>query len=182
MNYATEDVYGTHPVTGQRILIAKAGQPIPEQFDSLVAAEDKTASAPSQAAVADGDEATLAATFPAVAAGVDADQVIGEVPFDGTVIGVSYTPEANIAGADTNSRTLTVVNKGADGNGNTVIATLDLVAGAAASDFDEKALALSAVAGALDVAEGDVLAFVSTHVGTGIADPGGQVQVKVEPR
>lgn len=122
----------------------------------------------------------IEATVPAVAAASDADQTIGEAPFAGTVTGASYTPEANITGADTETRTFTVVNKGADGNGTTVVATLAMTNGVNATDFNESAMTLSAVAGATTVAEGDILAFVSTHSGsTGLADPGGKVQVEI---
>lgn len=123
---------------------------------------------------------TLENNVAAVAANADADQIIGEAPFDGTVTEVTYTPEANITGDDTETRVLTIVNKGADGNGTTVIATLDFETGVNATDFNESAFTLSVVTDATDVTEGDVLAFVSTHGGsTGLADPGGAVRVKI---
>ena len=123
---------------------------------------------------------TIKATVPAVAAGSDADQAIGEAPYAGTVSAASFTPEANITGDNTESRTLTIVNKGADGNGTTVAATLAFTTGVNATDFNEQAFTLSVVEDATDVAEGDILAFVSTHVGsTGLADPGGLVQVTI---
>ena len=124
---------------------------------------------------------TLEANVPAVAATATADQVLGDAPFAGTVTGVSYTPEADITGAASPaSRTFTLVNKGQDGNGTTVVATLAMVGGVNAADFDEKALTLSGTPANLVVAGGDVLAFVSTAVGgTGLADPGGRVQVTV---
>lgn len=122
----------------------------------------------------------LEATVPAVAAASDADQTVGEAPFAGTVTSVSYVPEAAITGNTTESRTLTLVNKGAAGAGTTVIATLAFVTSTNGVAFDESAFTLSAVAGATTVAAGDVLAFVSTHVGSsGLADPGGKVQVEV---
>jgi hypothetical protein len=123
---------------------------------------------------------TLEATVPAVAAGADADQIVGEAPFAGTVTGISYTPEAAITGHATESRTLTLVNKGQAGIGTTVIGTLAYLAGVNGVAFDERAFTLSVVAGATTLVEGDILAFVSTHVGgTGLADPGGKVQVEI---
>lgn len=124
---------------------------------------------------------TIEANIPATAAASTADQIVGEAPFAGTVTGVSYTPEADITGAASPaSRTFTLVNKGQDGSGTTVVATLAMLSGVNASDFDERALTLSEVEGATTVAAGDVLAFVSTAVGgTGLADPGGRVQVTV---
>jgi hypothetical protein len=122
----------------------------------------------------------LQTTLAATAAAADLSQSVGEAPFAGTVTSVSYTPKADITGANTESRTLTLVNKGSDGNGTTVVATLAFTSGVNASDYDEKAFTLSLVAGATTVAAGDILAAVSTHVGsTGLADPGGLVQVEI---
>lgn len=117
-------------------------------------------------------------TIPASAATADYDQAVATAPFAGTVSAVTYTPEEGITGADTNTRTLALVNKGADGNGTTVVASLALAAGVSAADFDAKAITLSAVAHATEVAAGDVLAWTSTHAGaSGLADPGGLVSV-----
>jgi hypothetical protein len=175
---------GTHPVTGQKFLIASAGSEIPAEYDSLVAGGDKSATAPAApAAQPSRDMHLLTGTFPAVAAATDADQALGEAPFDGTVIAASYTPEANVTGNTTETRTLRVINKGADGNGTTVVATLAFTTGVNATDFNEQAFTLSAVAGATDVSEGDVLAVASAHGGTtGLADPGGLVEVQINPR
>jgi hypothetical protein len=123
---------------------------------------------------------TLQAQNEAIAAGSDGAVIVGRAPFAGTVTAVSYTPEANITGNDAESRAFTVVNKGADGNGTTVVATRDMATGVGATDFNEDALTLSVVAGALTVAEGDILAFLSVHEGaTGLADPGGLVKVTI---
>ena len=121
----------------------------------------------------------LTADVPAVAAGTTSSVAILECPFAGTVTGVSYTPVANMTGDNTNTRTFTLVNKGADGNGTTVIATRAMTTGTNATDFNEDALTLSVVAGATTVAEGDVLAWVSTFAASGLADPGGLVQIDV---
>lgn len=108
-------------------------------------------------------------------------EVVCEAPYAGEVTEVTYTPEANITGADSPaSRSLTLVNKGADGNGTTVMATLAFIATVDATDFNEAAFTLSAVADATDFVEGDILAVVSEPVGgTGMVDPGGLVQVKL---
>ena len=119
------------------------------------------------------------ADVPAVAQAATASTAILECSFAGTVTAVSYTPIANITGVDTNTRTFTLVNKGTDGNGTTVVATRAMVTGVNATDFNEDALTLSVVEGATTVAEGDVLTWVSTHGATGIADPGGLVQVDI---
>ena len=122
---------------------------------------------------------TLKSQADAVAAGSDATTELGEAQFAGTVTRVAYIPSAAITGADTNSRTLTVVNKGQSGSGSTTAATLALTNGVNAAASDAKTVTLSGTSANLVVAQGDVLAFVSTHVGTGLADPGGQVIVEI---
>jgi len=120
-------------------------------------------------------------TVPAVAANADADQTVAESHVAGTVTAITYTPEAAVTGANTETRNLTLVNKGQSGAGTTVIGTLAFTSGVDGVAFDEKAFTLSAVAGATTVAQGDILAFVSTHSGsTGLADPGGRVEIEVE--
>lgn len=124
----------------------------------------------------------LEATVPSVTIAATADQVIGECPAAGRVVGVSYTPEAAITGAASpNSRTFTLVNKGTDGLGSTNIATLAMVSGVDAVAFDEKAITLNATAANLVVAKGDIIVWVSTAVtgGGGLVDPGGKVQVEI---
>lgn len=124
---------------------------------------------------------TLEENVPAVTILATTVTQIGEVPFAGFVNGVSYKPNANITGAaDPASRTCTLINKGQDGNGAVVVATLAFVSGVNGVDFDEQAATLSVVAGARTVAQGDVLAWSSAPVGaTGLVDPGGSVQVSI---
>lgn len=109
----------------------------------------------------------------------DPSTVLGEAQFAGTVSRSAYVPSAAITGANTNSRTLTLTNRGQDGTGTTVVATLALTSGVNAAADDAKALTLSGTAANLVVAAGDVLTFDSVHVGTGITDPGGQVIVEI---
>jgi hypothetical protein len=119
---------------------------------------------------------------PAVAAGSDGTVVIGTVPFDAEIVSVEVVPVAAINGANTNTRKVEVINKGAAGSGSTVTASLQFNSGVNAAAFDAKGVTVSATETDLDVTEGDVLAFVSTHVGTGIADPGGLVRVVMQRR
>lgn len=121
----------------------------------------------------------FAEVIPALTAGTSDTYTIFEAPFDGELTGASYFADTDITGAATNSRTLNVINKGQAGNGTTVMATLALTSGENAADFDEKALTLSVVEGAVDFVEGDVIAFQSLSVGTGLADPGGTVKLTV---
>lgn len=114
-----------------------------------------------------------------IAAGATDSFAIGEVKYAGTVTSVTYLPDAAATGDNTNTRTFTLVNKGSDGSGTTVVATLALTTGVNLVAFDEKAFTLSAVAGATTVAAGDILALVSTHGASGVADPGGTIQVEI---
>ena len=116
----------------------------------------------------------------AVGAAADGSVTIGRAPFAGTVSAVTYTPNAQLTGVNTESRTLSVINKGQDGNGTTSVASKAFVSGVNANDFDETTITLSGTPANLVVAEGDILAFVSTHVGTtGLADPGGHVKISI---
>jgi hypothetical protein len=121
----------------------------------------------------------LTTTLPALTAGTAGDQTLGEAPYAGTVSDVSFTPEAAITGDNTNKRTFTLVNKGQAGSGSTVIATLDFVTGVNGVAFDEKQFTLSGTAANLVVASGDILAVVEAVAGTGLANPGGLVQVEI---
>lgn len=122
---------------------------------------------------------SLETTIPALGAAVAGDQTLGEAPFAGTVTAVSFIPEAAITGNTTNTRTLTLVNKGQAGAGSTVVATLAFIATVDGVAFDEKPFTLSVVANATTVVAGDVLAVVETVAGTGLANPGGLVQVDI---
>lgn len=122
----------------------------------------------------------LEADLPELGTDVEDTTVIGEVEFDGEVTSVSWVPEADLTGAATNHRSISVINKGLDGNGTTVIATLAFDSGVNASDFDEKAIPLSVVEGAVDVLAGQQLACASLTPGTGIADPGGKIRVEIQ--
>lgn len=122
----------------------------------------------------------MEATVPAVGtAGNDDTAVIGVVPYAGVVTAVTYIPKSDVTGAATNNRTVSVINTGAAGNGTTAVASLNFGNGTNASDYDERALTLSATAADLVVAAGDVLKWSSLHIGTGITDPGGMVAVTI---
>lgn len=119
-------------------------------------------------------------TVAAAGAGADNERNVCVVPFAGTVSAVSYVPDTVLTGANTDSRTLSLVNKGAAGSGTTVVATKAFTSGVNAPADRSTALTLSATAADLVVAAGDVLAFQSTHVGsTGLADPGGLIHVEI---
>lgn len=106
-------------------------------------------------------------------AGTDSAWNVDKAKFDGTLAAATYTPNAAITGDATNNRTFKIVNKGQDGSGTTVMASLTTTANLAADD--EATLTLSAVEGATDIAAGDILEFNSDANASGVADPGGLV-------
>jgi hypothetical protein len=101
-------------------------------------------------------------------------------PFAGKVTSVNYAPIAGITGANGSTREYKLVNKGASGSGTTEIATLIMISGVNATAFDEKPITLSATPANLVVAEGDILAWVSNHQSSGLADPGGLLTIAIE--
>ena len=105
-----------------------------------------------------------------------------ESPFTGNVVGVTYVPAAAVTGAASPaSRTLSVINRGQTGAGTNVVATLALVAGVNLVAFDEMNIPVSGTAANVAVVAGDELEFRSAPVGgTGLADPGGTIEVTFE--
>lgn len=114
---------------------------------------------------------------PQATAGSNLNTVAYVVPRDGTVSAVTYTTVTAITGANTNTRSVSLVNKGSGGAGTTVIATLQFNSGINTTAAVPKTITLSATAADLLVTAGDVLQWQSTAVGTGIADPGGLVAI-----
>ena len=114
-------------------------------------------------------------------AGNDLESVVhvvdlGATGATGLVTVVGYVPDTAQAGANTNSRTVTLYDRGAAGAGTTKIAELALTSGVDLAAYVEKAITLQAAAN-LAITHGDVLAWKSLHVGTGIADPGGLLRI-----
>lgn len=122
---------------------------------------------------------TVEESVPGVAIDADDNTVLAQAPYGGAVSGVTYVPEADVTGAATNNRTVSLVNAGQDGNATTVVGTLTFASGVNADANDEKSIPLNAGT-AVTIVEGDTLVWKSVHVGTGIADPGGLVRVVVD--
>lgn len=114
---------------------------------------------------------------PQSTAGSDLNTQAYVAPRAATVSVVGYVPLTTITGANTNTRSVSLVNLGQAGSGSTVIATLQFNSGVNATAGQVKAITLSGTAANLVLAAGDVLQWQSTHVGTGIADPGGLVSI-----
>lgn len=116
----------------------------------------------------------------ATAAGADFEVAVCAAPFAGTVTAVNYIADTTLTGANTDSRTLSLINKGQAGDGTTSVASKAFVSGVNGTAFARTAITLTSTAADKVVVAGDVLAFKSLHVGsTGLADPGGTVEVTI---
>lgn len=93
-----------------------------------------------------------------------------------TVSSVLFIPSASVTGVATNNRQFTLYNRGT-GAGTVVVAQLVMVSGTNMTDNIPKAITLSTTSANLLLAANDVLEWESLHNNTGIADPGGLVQV-----
>ncbi len=122
---------------------------------------------------------TLTMICAAVALDATLQTIIGKAPFAGTVTSVEYIPLAAITGANTDTRKVSVHNRGSAGLGTTEIASKEFDAGFNGVAFDAKALDLNGTAANLQVNAGDVITFDSETIGTGIADPGGTVIIEL---
>jgi len=117
------------------------------------------------------------AVQPVATAGNSLNTNVYICPQDVTVSAVTYATVTAITGANTNTRGVVLVNKGAAGSGTTVIATLQFDSGVNTTANVPKVITLSSTAANLNVTAGDVLQWQSTAVGTGIADPGGLIAI-----
>lgn len=114
---------------------------------------------------------------PVVTIAASKEDPVMRVDGAGFVQAVRFVPQAAIAGINTNTRRLDVVNRGQNGLGAVVIATLQFNAGVNGVAFDELAIPVNDANDA--VADGDILSLNSVAVGTGLADPGGLVIIEV---
>ncbi len=120
-------------------------------------------------------------TFNAPAEGTAGSDLVTdawEAPWAGTVAAVDYLPATTITGANTDTRKVALVNKGAAGAGTTACASLQFNNAVNATAHIAKAITLSVTPSDLAVAAGDVLEWQSLHVGNGMADPGGIVRLR----
>lgn len=131
------------------------------------------------AQIADPSQAqVLVAVAPALAAGAaSALYEVGNSSRAGAIVRAAYIPNAAVNGAATNSRTLNVLNGGAQGTGAVSAASLPLVAGTNLQANVENPITLSGTQANLNTAPGDAIQWQSALVGTGLADPGGIVVI-----
>src|SRR5271166_5798726 len=91
------------------------------------------------------------AVVPAVAGGADLTSPIGVVREDEVVTAVTYIPVSTITGANTNTRSVAVVDKGNAGAGTTTVASIQYNSGVNATADVENAVTLSGTPANLNV-------------------------------
>ena len=131
-----------------------------------------------QAYDAPGTHDRQAVLPPVAAADATADFVVFEAPVNCKVEKVKVIPGAAVTGADTNTRHLNLINRGANGAGTTEIANYDLTSG---NDAGVAGLVLYAPPSPLAVVQGTQLALQVEKVGNGIALPPLAVVVEFSP-
>lgn len=119
------------------------------------------------------DVAAMAVGAAAIA--TDTQTIIGRVPFGGRITAVLFVPLGAVVRGDTPLRTIRLVNKGVNGGGGAVIASLSLGVGVPLQAF----VACAVPVEENTVAVNDILVWESLHTEAGIADPGGAVFVEV---
>lgn len=124
----------------------------------------------------------IAVNSAAYGAAADATNAGQTIPYKGTVTRVTFIPSAGITANGTNFSTITVQNKGTNGlSGTTAVASRSWAATNSTASVEEL-LTLNGTPANLEVAAGDVLQYVQTHGGTGLAIPAGVFVVYVLPR
>lgn len=118
----------------------------------------------------------LAGVLDPAGAAVDTRAILSDgLDRDITITAATYTPNAAIKGAETNSRTVSIIDV-TEAAAPVTAAKAALVAGVESPAGVEKALGLEEAA-KLKVKAGANVVANSAHVGTGIPDPGGIVLV-----
>lgn len=118
------------------------------------------------------DTVAASGTVAATAAAADASGVYVKAPYAGRVSGARVLPAAAMTGANTESRTIQLHNRGLAGSGTTLVASKAYVSGVNLAADDQNELTLTATEADRVVAEGDILEFTSLHIGgTGLAGP-----------
>ncbi|MBI2178921.1 MAG: hypothetical protein HYY66_07485 [Candidatus Tectomicrobia bacterium] len=115
---------------------------------------------------------------PTAAGDASKTHVIFAAPVSCKVEKVKVIPGAAITGANTNTKHLNLINRGANGAGTTEIANRDLVLG---TDLGVAGVDLYAPASPLDLAQGAQLGLQIEQIGTGQALPPLGVIVEFAP-
>lgn len=111
---------------------------------------------------------------------VEATVPVFSAPWDAELVSCKFIPISTITGANTNTRKHELINAGTAGSGTDVMAELQYNSGVNAAAAAKKTITNSATPANLEMSEGDVLTWKSTTPGTGIADPGGLLEIVIQ--
>lgn len=115
----------------------------------------------------------------------DLETVVGRIPWRGVVVGCLYTALGAIVGAASpNSRTFTLVNRGTNGAGAVVVATMPCIAaGSSCAALIPKQIPVTATFADSVVNAGQVLSWTSVAVtgAGGLVDTGGMIEILIRP-
>lgn len=111
----------------------------------------------------------------AAATAVTAETIIGMAPFKASVVGAYYIPAAAMAGAASNNRSISIVNRGATDAGATALATITYTGSINGTALVAQAMTLGAD---VSLALNDVVTAQALVNGTGLPLPaGGRVRI-----
>lgn len=130
-----------------------------------------------------GDHTAESQLNSVLAATATVEQVIFSAPFRCDVNAVAIIADADVTGDDTNRKNLNVIDKGADGNGTTEVAVLDLVSTPATNldQADERAIPITATGAVIPMLKGDTLALQVEQVASGVLIPRSRIKVTFVP-
>lgn len=118
----------------------------------------------------------------AMASATTDDEVAAFVaPYNLTITGVDWTPDAAVTANGTNYSTLSVRNRKADASGSVLAATRSYAATNSVALVKE-ATTLSSTATDLNVNAGDVITIQRIHTASGVVIPAGVVEIKAKIR
>jgi hypothetical protein len=103
------------------------------------------------------------------AANATRDDVVVVAGVTGAIVAVTISPDTAMAGVDTNSATLSLINKGQTGGDTRVVATRALTNTVNLVAFDEFSLTVSTTPATVAVVKGDILALSHIKVGSNVA-------------
>lgn len=118
------------------------------------------------------------APLASAATAVTAETIIGRSSFKAAVVGAWFIPAANMTGAATNNRAISLVNRGAAGAGVTALATITYTGSVNGTALIAQAMTLGAD---VAVASGDVITAQALVNGSGLPlTAGGVVAVELQ--
>lgn len=111
----------------------------------------------------------------------DADLCVFRSPCRALLKGVGWVPFSAVTGTDTDTVDILIMNRGTDGNGDTLIADVSFVAGTNAADLTMLTIFSVPADAAIQMSEGTAISCQFTQIANGLALPGGTFVFTYEP-